>query len=208
MNDHNLVYIIDDDAAVRDGLTMLLEASGHAVAAFRSAGEFLDACTPDWRGCIILDVDMPGMDGTALQEELPRRMVRLPVIFLSGKGTIPLTVRAIKAGAVDFLTKPVDRKVLLDRVQKALQRGEAFNSIALRLAELTEREREVMKLAVAGHTNKEIGQRLGISYRTVEIHRTHVMQKTGATNLLELARIADTFESHQMPRQTDRPHTY
>lgn len=208
MSGLNVVYIIDDDAAVRDALAMLLEASGHAVVAFRSAGEFLAACTPDWRGCIILDVDMPGMDGTALQAELPRRMVRLPTIFLSGKGTIPLTVRAIKAGAVDFLTKPVDRKVLLDRVQKALQQGEAFHSIALRLAELTEREREVMKLAVTGHTNKEIGQQLGISYRTVEIHRTHVMHKTGATNLLELARIAETFESPQTRRETDRPPTY
>ncbi len=208
MNDHNLVYIIDDDAAVRDGLTMLLEASGHAVAAFGNAGEFLYACTPGKRGCIILDVDMPGMDGIALQEELARRNVQLPVIFLSGKGTIPVTVRAIKAGAMDFLTKPVNRQVLLERVQMALRQEESFHSIASRLGTLSDREREVMKLAVAGQTSKEIGQSLGISYRTVEIHRTHVMQKTGATSLLELARIADTFESRQTPRETDRRHTY
>jgi len=198
------VYVVDDDAAVRDALSMLLEVAGHAVTTFGSALEFLDGFMPDTPGCLILDVDMPGMDGPALQQELSRRGVQLPVIFLSGKGTIPVTVRTIKSGAMDFLTKPVDRKVLLISVQKALERSlllqkqaETFQSIALRLAALTEREREVMKLAVAGQTNKEIGQRLGISYRTVEIHRTHVMHKTGATNLLELARIADTFESHQ-----------
>lgn len=204
MSDLDLVFVIDDDEAVRDALTMQLEAAGHAVAAFGTASEFLDVCTRGTRGCIILDVDMPVMDGPALQEELLRRNVQLPVIFLSGKGTIPVTVRTIKAGAMDFLTKPVDGSVLLARVQDALERSsllqkqsEAFQSVALRLAALTEREREVMKLAVAGQTNKEIGQRLGISYRTVEIHRTHVMQKTGASNLLELARIADTFKSHQ-----------
>ena len=204
MSDLDLVFVIDDDEAVRDALTMQIEAAGHAVAAFGTASEFLDVCTPGTRGCIILDVDMPVMDGPALQEELLRRNVQLPVIFLSGKGTIPVTVRTIKAGAMDFLTKPVDGSVLLARVQDALERSsllqkqaEAFQSVALRLAALTEREREVMKLAVAGQTNKEIGQRLGISYRTVEIHRTHVMQKTGASNLLELARITDTFKSHQ-----------
>ncbi len=206
MSDLDLVFVIDDDEAVRDALTMQIEAAGHAVAAFGTASEFLDVCTPSTRGCIILDVDMPVMDGPALQEELLRRNVQLPVIFLSGKGTIPVTVRTIKAGAMDFLTKPVDGSVLLARVQDALERSsllqkqsEAFQSIALRLAALTEREREVMKLAVAGLTNKEIAQRLGISYRTVEIHRTHVMHKSGATNLLELARIADTLESHQAP---------
>jgi FixJ family two-component response regulator len=215
MSDLDLVFVIDDDEAVRDALTMQLEAAGYAVAAFGTAPEFLDVCTPDTWGCIILDVDMPVMDGPALQEELLRRNVQLPVIFLSGKGTIPVTVRTMKAGAMDFLTKPVDGSVLLARVQAALERSsllqkqsEAYQSVALRLAALTEREREVMKLAVAGHTNKEIGQRLGISYRTVEIHRTHVMQKTGASNLLELARIADTFESHLTPRQMQLPHTY
>ena len=200
------VYVVDDDAAVRDALSMLLEVAGHAVTTFGSALEFLDGFMPGTPGCVILDVDMPGMDGPALQQELIRRGVQLPVIFLSGKGTIPVTVRTIKSGAMDFLTKPVDRKVLLASVQKALERSllvqnraETFQAMALRLAALTEREREVMKLAVAGQTNKEIGQRLGISYRTVEIHRTHVMHKSGATNLLELARIADTFESHQTP---------
>lgn len=199
-----MVYVLDDDSAIRDSLSMMLEASGYAVATFASAGEFLDVCTPGRQGCIILDVDMAGMDGPALQEELLRRNVRLPVIFLSGKGTIPVTVRTIKAGAIDFLTKPVDGSVLLDCVQHALEQcpflqrqTEDYQSISSRLAKLTEREREVLKLAIAGHTSKEIGQSLGISYRTVEIHRTHVMQKTGASNLLELARMAGTVESHQ-----------
>jgi len=203
MSDSN-VYVVDDDAAVRDALAMLLEVSGYAVASFGTAPEFLDVCTPDTMGCIILDVDMPGMDGPALQQELIRRGVQLPVIFLSGKGTIPVTVRTIKAGAMDFLTKPVDGYVLLARVQKALEHGlllqkqaEAFQSIALRLAKLT--EREFMKLAVAGLSSKEIAQHLGISYRTVEIHRAQVMHKTGASNLLELPRIANAFESHQTP---------
>ena len=201
-----MVYVIDDDAAVRDALSMLLEAAGYAVATFPTASDFLDVRTPSSLGCIILDVDMPDMDGPALQEELIRRGLRLPVIFLSGKGTIPVTVRTIKAGAMDFLTKPMDGSVLLDRVQKALKQGtllqeqaDAFQSVALRLAALTEREKEIMALVVAGHTSKEIALRLAISYRTVEIHRAHVMQKTGASNLLELARIANALESHQTP---------
>lgn len=212
---NSTVYVVDDDDAVRDALTMQMEASGYTVAAFASASEFLDVCTPGTRGCIILDVDMPVMDGPALQEELLRRNVQLPVIFLSGKGTIPVTVRTIKAGAMDFLIKPVDGPVLLASVQKALQQdlllqkqAEAFQSIASRLARLTEREREVMKLAVEGLTSKEMAQRLGISYRTVEIHRGHVMNKTGASNLLELARIASTFESHPKPQAMQTPDTY
>jgi FixJ family two-component response regulator len=196
MSDINKVFIVDDDAAVRDLLAMLLEAAGYDVATFPCADDFLNVCTPDTQGCIILDVNMPNMDGPTLQEELTRRSFRLPIIFLSGQGTIPVTVRAIKAGALDFLTKPVDGSILLVRVQEALERcsiqqkqAQVSQSAAARLAMLTEREREVMMLAVAGHTSKEIAQRLDISFRTVEIHRAHVMQKTGASNILELARI-------------------
>jgi FixJ family two-component response regulator len=203
MND-STVYVVDDDAAVRDALSMMLGAAGHAVETFPAAPDFLDACGPDSPGCVILDVDMPGMDGPALHQEMIRRGLRLPVIFLSGKGTIPVTVRAIKTGALDFLTKPVDVTVLLDRVQKALEQNallqkqaELYHTTASRLAALTEREREIMALIVAGLTSKEIAKRLAISYRTVEIHRAHVMQKTGASNLIELARIANTIESQQ-----------
>jgi FixJ family two-component response regulator len=198
MNDTARVFVVDDDAAVRDALAMLLETAGYEVATFPGAGDFLNICTPGTAGCVILDVDMPDMDGPSLQQELNRRGVLLPVIFLSGYGTIPVTVSTIKAGALDFLTKPVDGSVLLERVREALEKYAQLqkqSALASRLAILTEREREVMRLAVAGHTSKEIAQRLEISYRTVEIHRAHVMQKTGASNLLELARIAGAINS-------------
>jgi FixJ family two-component response regulator len=196
MSDTPKVFIVDDDASVRDSISMLLEAAGYAVASFSRAEEFLDVCTPDTQGCVILDVNMPDMDGPTLQQELAHRGLQLPIIFLSGQGTIPLTVRTLKAGAMDFLTKPVKGAVLLESVQGALEQciirrkqADASHSIDARLALLTEREREVLNMAVAGHTSKEIAQRLGISYRTVEIHRAHIMQKTGASNMLELARM-------------------
>lgn len=203
MSDMNYVFIIDDDAAVQDSLRMLLEAAGYPVAAFHGAEDFLEICTPDTQGCIILDVDMPDMDGPTLQEELNRRGLNFPVIFLSGHGTIPLTVRTLKAGAIDFLTKPVLGSVLIERVQEGMnkcanlqEQAKVFQSVAAKLATLTEREREVMKLAVEGYTSKEIAQRLDISYRTVEIHRAHLMQKSGASNMLELARII-TYEAQR-----------
>lgn len=196
MNDITNVFIVDDDAAVRDSISMLLDAAGYDVATFARADEFLKVCNAATEGCIILDVNMPDMDGPALQDELLHRGLHLPIIFLSGQGTIPLTVRTLKAGAMDFLTKPVRGEVLLARVQEALQQfsvlrkqEQVSQSITARLAMLTDREREVMMLAVAGYTSKEIAQRLNISYRTVEIHRAHVMQKTGTSNMLELARI-------------------
>lgn len=196
MNDPRQVYIVDDDEAVLDSLSMLLEANGYTVSTFGDAPSFLATCEPDMPGCLILDVDMPVVDGPALQEELIRREIRLPIIFLTGHGTIPMTVRALKAGAHDFLTKPVAGTVLLERIAEAMHKNEQVQlqhkttrSIAARLATLTAREREVMMLAVEGYTSKEIAQRLLISYRTVEIHRAHLMQKSGASNMLELARI-------------------
>jgi FixJ family two-component response regulator len=206
MSDPATVFIVDDDVAVRDSLGMLLEAAGYAAEAFQCAADFLDNLTPSTRGCLILDVRMPDMDGLDLQKELIRRGARLPVIFLTGHGTIPETVRAIKAGAMDFLTKPVDGPALLAHVEKALKQGSAqqkridsYQAAASRLATLTDREREVLTLAVAGHVSKEIAQRLGISSRTVEIHRAHILQKTGASNLLEVARITGMLESGQEP---------
>ena len=187
------VYVVDDDEAVRKSLRMLLKTEGYNVATFSSADEFLTMCNQDTSGCIILDVNMPDMDGPALQEELNRRGLLLPIIFLTGQGSIPLTVRVLKAGASDFLTKPVDGTELLACVNQALIKCEELKiksagsqAKALRLATLTEREREIMSLIVAGHANKEIAERLDISPRTVENHRAHIMEKTGATNLREL----------------------
>lgn len=191
------IFVVDDDAAVRDSLRMLLKADGLAVETFASGQEFLDACSADTHGCVILDVKMPGMDGTMLQEEMIRRAINLPIIFLSGQGTIPVTVRAIKAGAVDFLTKPVDGTELLRCVRDALKADSLAHehladrqSTMSRLSTLTDREREIMQLTIEGQTSKEIARQLDISYRTVESHRAHILRKTGAANLIELARLA------------------
>ncbi len=197
MNNISNVFVLDDDSAVRDSLRMMLKAAGYSVATFPSADEFLAVCNSETEGCIILDVNMPGMDGPALQQELNRRGSRLPIIFLTGQGSIPLSVRTLKAGAMDFLTKPVDGAELLASIKQSLDKfarlqKAAHESQALRkrLATLTVREKEVMLLAVEGLTSKEIAQRLGISHRTIDAHRTRIMQKTGASNTLELARIA------------------
>ncbi len=192
------VFIVDDDHAVRDALTLLLEQEDLAIETFESAEAFLAACRPVPRSCAIIDIRMPGMDGMQLQTELSRRGVLLPLIFLTGHGDIPLSVRAIKAGAVDFLTKPVTSTALMQSIQVALLESERLNSQAVInqmaatcVASLTEREREVMVLAAEGLPNKQIARHLGISHRTVEVHKTRIMHKTGADTLLDLARIVD-----------------
>jgi len=187
------VFVVDDDLAVRDGLRALLESSGHTVDAYDSAEAFLGAFDGTRPGCLVLDVRLPQMTGPQLQVELERRGSRLPIVFLTAHGDIPLTVEVMRAGAADFLTKPVEGSRLIEHVAAALQRGIAWSreteATRARLAGLTEREREVMELTVAGLSNKEIAQRLGISHRTVEVHRARVMQKTGAAHLLDLARL-------------------
>ncbi|QSB00269.1 response regulator transcription factor [Methylomonas sp. EFPC1] len=196
MNTQPCLFVVDDDDAVRDSLGLVFETAGLAYQTFASAECFLESYSPEQPGCLVLDVNMPGLDGHELQAELIRRHIHLPIIFLTAYGDIPMTVRAMKAGAVDFLTKPVSTELLLDRVQAALQlevntHAQANKGQALcnRLSGLTSRELEIMGMVVAGLTNKEIARRLGISHRTVEIHRAKVMEKTGAPNLLELARI-------------------
>jgi len=183
----SVVYVVDDDAAVRDSLSLLLESAGLCAAAFDSAQAFLAAHRAHQPGCLVLDVHMPGMDGLELQNELARRGELMPIIFLTAHGNVPETVRAIKAGAVDFLTKPVDGKLLLDRIRAAVAVSETAHQRKARLASLTQREREVLILAVAGRPNKEIARHLGISHRTVEVHRSHILSKMGAATLLELA---------------------
>lgn len=191
------VFIVDDDAAVRDSLMLMIEQEAIDVLTYSNGEDFLNTCDVNAYGCLILDIRMPGMDGMQLQQELNRRNIKLPIIFLTGHGDIPLSVKAVKAGAIDFLTKPVTRENLLLSVRSAiLESARLITQIShgqdakSRLADLTEREREVMALAVSGAPNKEIARILGISHRTVEIHKSKIMHKTGATNLLELARIA------------------
>lgn len=195
------VFIVDDDAAVRDSLTLMIEQAGMRVQSFENAKAFLNTYQPNFFGCVIIDVQMPGMDGLQLQDELSWRKILLPIIFLTGHGDIPMSVKAIKGGAVDFLTKPVIREKLLICVRAAFAEAKKRISdftqnqeIATCLTKLTRREREVMLLAVQGRSNKEIGSCLGISFRTVEIHKSKIMQKTGASNLLDLARIARESE--------------
>lgn len=191
------VFIVDDDPAVRDALTLMIAQEDIPVQAFASAEDFLSTCTPASFGCVIIDIRMPSMDGLQLQQALAKRNILLPIIFLSGHGDIPMSVRAIKAGAVDFLTKPVTRIKLLTAIRAAIVECERVFSTQVSqqlarslISHLTEREHDVMALAVQGYPNKEIARSLGISHRTVEIHKSRIMHKTGAINLLDLARIA------------------
>ena len=191
------VFVVDDDPAGRDSLRMMLKAAKLTVTTFPSADEFLAFYHAETIGCIILDINMPGMNGTALQQELNQRGSQLPIIFLTGQGSIPLSARAFKAGAVDFLTKPANGKELLACVNQALEKctqlqikAQETQSIRTRLATLTEREKDVMMLIIEGLTNKEIAQKLGISFRTVESHRAQVMHKTNALNIVDLAHLA------------------
>lgn len=191
------VYIVDDDPAVRDSLTLMLQQDGYRIRSFESGEAFLAVADTTTHGCAIIDIRMPGMDGIQLQEDILRRQIPLPVIFLTAHGDIPKSVKAMKAGAVDFLTKPVTRRDLLAALQAAsreiarIETSAANRSQAqAQLETLTERELQVTQLAILGHSNKEIARKLGISHRTIEIHKSNIMKKTGALNLLELARIA------------------
>jgi FixJ family two-component response regulator len=188
---------VDDDEAVRQSLSLLLETAGLLADVYSSAETFLSAFNASVPACLILDVSMPGMSGLELQAELARREISLPIVFLTAHGNIPMTVQAIRNGAINFLVKPVEGKVLLENVEAALlQAVERLKHVSLskaireRLIGLSPRELEVMKLIVAGHSNKRIAQLLGISHRTVEAHRSRVMEKSGAPTVMELARLA------------------
>jgi len=196
------VFILDSDPAELEALTKLLEVAGHEVTTFSGAFDFLDACTQNTQGCLIATVKIHDMNGLELQEELTRRGILLPIIFLTKHGTIPLSVRAIKAGAMDFFTKPVDETELLACVKQSLiksselnKQANKFRSKGIRLLSLTLREKEVMVLVVNGLSSKKIATQLGINFRTVENYRANVMHKTACSNILELARFAESIAS-------------
>jgi FixJ family two-component response regulator len=197
------VFIVDDDYAVRDGLALVVETAGLTCQTFESAEHFLQSYSSDQRGCLLLDLNMPGLDGLELQAELIQRNIHLPIIFLTGYGDIPQTVRAIKAGAVDFLTKPVESRDLIRRINAVLQTESKMHNQFMqqqefcnRLNSLTPRELELLPIILAGLSNKQIGRKLDISYRTVEVHRARILNKTGVANLLELGHL---YEASQLP---------
>ena len=198
MTEPGLVYIVDDEPGMRKALTRLLVAEGFDVLSFASADEFLAAVRPAEPGCLVLDVAMPGTDGLALQAELGKRGVDLPILFLTGHGDIPMSVRAMKAGAVDFLAKPVDDAVLLKAVREALALARArrasaveLESLRRRLDSLTPREREVLEHLLAGKLNKQIAAALGTVEQTIKVHRGRVMEKMDVASMADLVRIAE-----------------
>lgn len=197
MTDRALVHVIDDDGAVRNALSRLLRCAGFDVRAYGSAVEFLVAERDDRPGCVVLDVGMPGMSGVELQAAMARKDGAPPIVFLTGRGSVDISVRAMKAGAVDFLTKPVKREALLSAVESALAsdmkarvRNEGWRSARARFDKLTPREREVFAQVVRGRLNKQIADDLGTSVRTVKAHRAQVMAKMEVGSLAELVNVA------------------
>ena len=205
-----IVYVVDDDADVREGLESLLQSVGLRTQAFGSAAEFLQSKPSDGVGCLISDVRMPGLSGLDFQAELITAQVGIPIIFLTGHGDIPMSVKAIKAGAVEFLTKPVREQDLLDAVRIAIERDRARRKqmenvqvLRTRFDTLSARERDVMRLVCAGLMNKQTAAEIGVSEVTVKVHRHNMMKKLGARTLPELVRIADVLgiPSNQEPPQ-------
>jgi len=199
------VFLVDDDHAVRDALELLLDAASFKTASFENARAFLDAYTHNQAGCLVLDIRMPDMSGMELQDALAARGISLPIIFLTGHGNVPMSARAFRSGAIDFMEKPFDESTLLERIREAIQldlsNRETItrrNNARARLTTLTQREQQVMLLVVAGKVNKEIATELDLSHRTVEIHRGRVMEKTGARSLTRLIELAVASGLYQL----------
>ena len=196
-DDDATVFVVDDDDAVRDSLVDLVDSVGLRAEAFPNAQVFLNAYNPSRSGCLVLDIRMPGMSGLELQERLGELNSSLPIIFITGHGDIPMAVRAIQRGAVDFIQKPFRDQELLDRINDALEKGSQTQAVKQEqqkfdrnLLTLTQREREVMEMIVNGKANKVIAIDLGLSQRTVELHRARVMEKMKARTLADLVRMA------------------
>lgn len=193
-----VVFIIDDDPAVREALEDLLRSVGIEVVSFASAPDFLDSKRADAPGCIVLDVRLPGPSGLELQRKLIEAGIHLPIIFISGHGDIAMSVRAIKSGAIEFLTKPLRHQELLDAIQAGIERDRArrqeaavVGALQERFDSLTSRERQILSLIVLGRPNKQIGALLELSEMTVKVHRSHIMRKMRAKSLVDLVRMAD-----------------
>jgi len=201
MNDlRQTIYVVDDDEAMRDSMTWLLEGEGYIVACFDSAESYLKARHDEMRGCLVLDVRMPEMSGLELHEKLDSLGSQLPVIFVTGHGDVPMAVSALQRGACDFIEKPFHNEDLLSRIRRALEldsqlsaRRQRDGAISHRLEQLTQREREVMTLVVAGKLNKQVADELNISMKTVEAHRARVMEKMGVRTLAELVKAVMTI---------------
>jgi len=197
-----IVYVLDDEPEMVKALTRLLRARRFEVLGFTSVRAFFEACRPEGTGCLVLDVSMPELDGLELQRRLTYQGILIPIVFLTGHGDIPMSVRAIKAGATDFLTKPVDAAALVQAVRDALQeagtRRQAIvetAALAARLASLTPREREVMEHIVAGQINKQIAADLGTGEQNIKLHRAHIMKKMGVDSLADLVRAAGRLQN-------------
>ena len=202
-----IIHVVDDDEALRDSMTWMLEGNNYKVATYDSADAFLRVISPVMVGCVVLDVRMPGMSGLELFEELGRRGCTLPVVFITGHGDVPMAVSALKKGAVDFIEKPFSEADMLRLIEQCLtlERGNRDKRLqeadtVRRLEHLTQREREVLELIIIGKLNKQIADVLGISIKTVEVHRARVMEKMGVNSLAELVQHVVTVDADKVLR--------
>jgi FixJ family two-component response regulator len=198
-----VIYVIDDDPSVRKALERLLRSAGHEPMTFTSALEFLDFTHPDAPGCLVLDIKMPGLDGLELQDRLAEKGIYFPIVFITGHGTVPKSVKAFRAGALDFLQKPFEDRELLDAVSRGIEKDrqlrreeKEMKTLHAKWNTLTPREQEVFRLVATGMLNKQAAFHLGITEKTIKVHRGRVMEKMSAQSLAELVRMAEKLDIH------------